>query len=164
MPEAWDSRPPPIDHQAPRARPRRVLRGLAVVFFGVMALVGCLLVGLFAWVSYSGSDIERAKAEALAAAAGSNDHGCLAKAMERIQADPPFLFSLREGTFLLECLAHSEATESFCEGAPTPYTSEANLEFGTSKCQSLDLEEGPCVGLFTQVSIHCAQRQPAPSH
>jgi hypothetical protein len=129
-----------------------------------MALVGCLFVGLFAWVWYSASDIEQAKAEGLAAAAGSTDHGCLAKAMQRIQADPPFLFSLREGTFLSECLAHSEATESFCEGAPNPYTSEATLQFSTSKCQSLDLEEGPCVGLFTQVSIHCAQRQPDSSH
>ena len=158
MSDPWDSRPPPIDAREPRARPRRFLRGVGIAFVGLFALAGVVVAALAVWAWFSAAEWEEAAEQGRAFAQDATDQGCLAAAADRLREDPPLLFvSLSETTWLSECLLHSAETEAFCEGVPDIYASDATLAYATEQCEASDLGDA-CIALYTQVSMHCAQR------
>ena len=124
MSNAWDSRPPPIDHRPRSKKPRRIARLAVRLVIGFMAVVGCGFVGLLVWLHYATPSLEAAEAERFAAGAGATDHSCLTLAIEKARKDPPLLVSLDQSAFLSACLSRSDETDGFCSDAPSPYTSE----------------------------------------
>ncbi|MGH9750298.1 MAG: hypothetical protein ACRD6R_10280 [Candidatus Polarisedimenticolia bacterium] len=142
------------------------LKALVIVLVALAVLaIAAVGIGMWWWSKHGlalQTQAKTARAEGSAFGRDTDERGCLAEALRRVEGDSGFRAGIAASMFVTACLETGATSEGFCDEVPP--TSEILTGGGwrAARCREAGLDATVCGTILKQVQSHCDARRATP--
>lgn len=137
---------------------------IILVVLAVLA-IAAVGIGIWWWTKHGlalQTQVKTARSEGTAFGGKTDERGCLAEALRRIEGDAGFRAGIAASMFVNACLETCETSKGFCDDVPPSSEILASGGWRAARCREAGLDATVCGTILNQVQTHCDARRAAP--